>query len=54
MQEAAGQREFERIAELMPAASRKELRGAEMRQRTAVPRRSFESGLGKRVAAMRT
>ena len=47
-------RNFELAAERMPAASRKELRDPAMRQRIAVPRRSFESALVKKVQAMRT
>jgi hypothetical protein len=47
-------RNFEQAAERMPAASRKELRDPALRQRVAVPRRSFESSLGKKVAAMRS
>ncbi len=46
-------RNFELAAERMPAASRKELRDPAMRQRIAVPRRSFESALVKKVQAMR-
>jgi hypothetical protein len=46
-------RNFELAAERMPAASRKELRDPAMRQRIAVPRRSFESSLAKKVQALR-
>ena len=46
-------RNFELAAERMPAASRKELRDPLMRQRIAVPQRSFESALVKKVQAMR-
>ncbi len=46
-------RNFEQAAERMPAASRKELRDPAMRQRIAVPRRSFESPLAKRVQMLR-
>ena len=46
-------RNFEQAAERMPAASRKELRDPAMRQRIAVPRRSFESSLAKKVQALR-
>jgi hypothetical protein len=53
MQEAHA-RNFEQAAERMPAASRKELRDPELRKRTAVPRRSFESSLAKKVIQLRS
>jgi hypothetical protein len=37
----------------MPAASRKDLRDASLQKTIAVPRRSFESSLMKKVAALR-
>ena len=46
-------RNFEQAAERMPAASRKELRDPALRQRIAVPRRSFESTLSKKAIALR-
>lgn len=49
----ASPRNFEAAAERMPASSRKELKEPAMRQRMAVPRRSFESALSKKVAAAR-
>lgn len=50
--QAAG-KEFERAAEMLPNSSRKDLRDPEMRRLTAVPARSFESALAKKVAAVR-
>lgn len=49
----ASARNFEQAAERMPAASRKELRDPSMRQRIAMPRRSFESSLAKKAIALR-
>ncbi|MFN7922629.1 MAG: hypothetical protein U0Q16_21170 [Bryobacteraceae bacterium] len=46
-------REFERAVELLPNSTRRELRDPEMRRLTAVPRRSFESALVKKVVAVR-
>jgi len=46
-------RTFDQAAELIPSASRKDLRDPAMRQKLAVPRRSFESALAKKVHALR-
>jgi hypothetical protein len=44
---------FQRAADRLPAGSKKLLREPEMRQKLAVPRRSFESSYAKRVEALR-
>lgn len=49
----ANTRTFDQATELMPAASRKDLRDPGMRQKLAVPRRSFESAMAKKVHALR-
>ena len=50
---AASQRTFDAVAQLLPAASRKDLREADMRKQLAVPRASFESAKRKQVEVLR-
>lgn len=49
----ANARNFDLAAERMPAASRKEIRDPALRRQIAIPRRSFESALVKKVIALR-
>jgi hypothetical protein len=44
---------YDRVVGLLPSAAAKELRSSEFRKLVAVPQKSFESMMGKRVAALR-
>ena len=44
---------FERLQGLLPASAARDLRSAEFRKRIAVPQKSFESALAKKVAGAR-
>jgi hypothetical protein len=44
---------YDRVVALLPSAAAKELRSSEFRKLIAVPQKSYESMMGKRVAAVR-